>query len=64
MAVLGKTWRVSYGSVSIPCKTVTDAKLLAQELVKKGHQVRAETAGRQSSMRGIGPNPIFAWMAE
>jgi hypothetical protein len=49
--MMGKTWQVSYGSVSVPCKTENDAKLLARELVKKGHQVRAETLEGQRPMR-------------
>jgi hypothetical protein len=63
-AMLGKTWQVSYGNVWIPCKTETDAKLLARELVKKGHQVQAETVEGQSPIRVIGPNQISAWLVE
>jgi hypothetical protein len=61
--MLGKTWQVSYGSVSVPCKTENDAKLLARELVKKGPQVRAETLEGQSLMRVIAPDRTFGWLA-
>jgi hypothetical protein len=62
--MMGKTWQVSYGSVSIPCRTENDAKLLARELMKKGHQVRAETLDGQSPMRAIKPQRVLAWLAE
>jgi hypothetical protein len=44
MSTLGKTWQVSYGNASVTCKSENDTKLLARELLKKGHQVRAETS--------------------
>jgi hypothetical protein len=64
MSMLGKTWQVSYGNASVPCKTENDAKLLARELVKKGHQVSAETLEGQSPVRIIAHHQIFAWLAE
>jgi hypothetical protein len=59
---MGKIWQD--GSVSIPCRTENDAKLLARELVKKGHQVRAETLDGQSPMRAIEPHHVLVWLAE
>jgi len=64
MSMLGKTSQVSYGNASITCNNENDAKLLARELVKKGHQVRAETLEGQSPMRIIASHQIFAWLAE
>jgi hypothetical protein len=64
MSMLGKTWQVSYDNVSINCKKENDAKLLARELVKKGHQVRAQTLPGQSPMRIIPYHQIFGWLAE
>jgi hypothetical protein len=64
MSMLGKTWQVSYGNASVTCKSENDAKLLACELVKKGHQVQAETLEGQSPMRIIAYPQIFAWLAE
>jgi hypothetical protein len=64
MAMLGKTWQVSYGGVSVPCKTEKDAKLLARELVKKGHRVKAETLEGQNPVRSIEPHQIAAWLVE
>jgi hypothetical protein len=59
-----KTWQISYGRISVPCKTENDAKLLARELAKKGHQVRAETLKGQNPMRVVAPDRVFAWLAE
>jgi hypothetical protein len=53
--MLGKTWQVSYGGVSVPCKTENDAKLLARQLMKKGYRVRAETLEGQHPMRVLSP---------
>jgi hypothetical protein len=64
MSTLGKTWQVSYDNVLIDCKNENDAKLLARELVKKGHQVRAQTLAGQSPMRIIAYHQIFGWLAE
>jgi hypothetical protein len=60
----GQDLAVSYGNTSIPCKSENDAKLLARELVKKGHQVRAETLEGQSPVRIIAHYQIFEWLAE
>jgi hypothetical protein len=54
--MLDKTWRVSYGSASIACKTENDAKLLARQLMKKGYRVRAEALEGQNPMRVIEPH--------
>ena len=47
-----------------PPNVLHDAKLLARELMKKGHQVRAETLEGQNPVRIIADNQIFAWLAE
>jgi esterase/lipase len=60
----GKTWQVSYGSVSISCKTEYDAKLLARELVKKGHNVSAGTLDGHNPQRSIESHRIHAWLQE
>jgi hypothetical protein len=64
MSTLGKTWQVSYGNASVTCKSENDTKLLARELLKKGHQVRAETLEGQNPVRIIADHQIFAWLAE
>jgi hypothetical protein len=60
--LLGRKWQVSYGSVSLQCKTEHDAKLLARELVKKGHRVSAGTLEGQSPQRSIGADQLQAWL--
>ena len=55
-----KAWKVIYGSVSVPCKTERDAKLLARELVKKGHRVSAETL----EGRSIAAHHVPGWIVE
>ena len=55
----GKTWQVTYGNVSLPCRTENDARLLAQ-LVKKGHRVAASSLASVSphaGLRTIGSTP-------
>lgn len=59
-----KAWKVSYGSVSISCRTEYDAKLLARELVKKGHRVSAETLEGQSPARSIAAHQVPGWLLE
>ena len=54
----GKTWQVTYGNVSLPCRTEIDARLLARELVKKGHLVAASTLA--STHAGL--RTIDAWL--
>jgi hypothetical protein len=62
--MLAKTWQVSYGNASVACKSENDAKLLARELVRKGHQVQARTLEGQTPVRVIADRQIFAWLAE
>jgi hypothetical protein len=49
---------------SVTCKSENDAKLLARELMKKGHQVQAKTVEGQNPVRIIADQQIFAWLAE
>ena len=56
----GKTWQVTYGNVSLPCKSKNDARL-ARELVKKGHRVAASTLASVSPPRRIENHRIDAW---
>ena len=62
--MLGKTWKVFYGTASVPSKNEFDVKLLARELVRKGHQVRAETQDNPGPVRVIKPHHIPAWLDE
>jgi hypothetical protein len=55
----GKTWQVTYGNVSLPCRTENDARLLAQ-LVKKGHRVAASSLASVTPRR-IENHRIDAW---
>jgi hypothetical protein len=48
----------------VTCKSENDAKLLARELMKKGHQVQAKTVEGQNPVRIIADHQIFAWLAE
>jgi hypothetical protein len=62
--MFGKTWRVSYGVASVPCRTENDAKLLARELVKKGYDVWADSVDGKAPERVIKTHQIPAWLAE
>lgn len=62
--MMGKTWQVTYGSVALPCRDETDARLLARELVKKGHRVAANTLANISPPRRIESHQIEAWLHE
>jgi hypothetical protein len=58
-------WQVTYGGgVSLPCAHEVDAKLLARELVKKGHQVSASSVEGVLPARVIQPQQIYAWLRE
>ena len=59
----GKTWQVTFGSVALPCRDETDARLLARELVKKGHRVAANTLTNVSPPRRIESHQIEAWQS-
>jgi hypothetical protein len=59
------TWQVIYeAGTSVPCSHEVDAKLLARELVKKGHKVSAKTIEGILPARFIEPHQIYAWLAE
>ena len=60
----GKTWQVTFGNVSLPCRTENDARLLARELVKKGHRVAASTLASVSPPRRIENHQIDTWLHE
>jgi hypothetical protein len=62
--LLSKTWQVSYGSAVLGCKNEHDAKLLARELVKKGHRVQAQTREGQDPSRVIESHNIHSWLVE
>lgn len=59
-----KTWFVAYDSKSMPCNSESDAKLLARELIKKGHKVRAGTLNGHNPSRLIEAHQVLAWLAE
>ena len=60
-----RTWEVKYGgSVTLPCAHENDAKLLARELLKKGHRVSARTIEGFLPARSIEDYQIYAWLAE
>ena len=47
-----------------PCRTENDARLLAHELVKKGHRVAASTLASVSPPRRIENHQIDTWLHE
>ena len=58
-------WEVTYSSgVTLPCAHELDAKLLARELVKRGHKVSAKTVEGVLSARSIEPDQMYAWLRE
>jgi hypothetical protein len=58
-------WQVTYGpGKTQPCIHEVDAKLLARELVKRGHSVSARTVEGVLPERLIWPDQIRAWLAE
>jgi hypothetical protein len=60
-----KEWEVIYGSdIVLPCRDETDAKLLARELVKKGHRVSARTVDGLLPSRSIDFEHIQAWVGQ
>jgi len=60
-----KTWLVTYGAgASVPCLHEVDAKLLARELIKRGHKVSAKTIEGVLPSRSIEPHQVYAWLAE
>lgn len=59
------SWQVTYGAgTTIPCAHEVDAKLLARELVKRGHRVSARTVEGVLPSRSIEPWQIYAWLTE
>jgi hypothetical protein len=60
-----KTWEVIYGAgTTVPCTHEVDAKLLARELIKRGHKVSAKTIEGVLPARSIEPHQVYAWLAE
>jgi hypothetical protein len=60
-----KTWLVTYGAgASVSCLHEVDAKLLARELIKRGHKVSAKTMEGVLPSRSIEPHQVYAWLAE
>jgi hypothetical protein len=60
-----KTWEVTYGAgTTVPCTHEVDAKLLARELIKRGHKVSAKTIEGVLPARSIEPHQVYAWLAE
>jgi hypothetical protein len=58
-------WQVTYGSgATLPCAHEVDAKLLARELVKRGHRVSAKTVDGVLPARLLEPHQIYAWLRE
>ena len=58
-------WKVTYGAgATLPCLHEVDAKLLARELVKRGHKVSARTAEGVLPARLIEAHQIYAWLTE
>jgi hypothetical protein len=59
------TWQVTYGAGTImACAHELDAKLLARELVKRGHKVSAKTREGVLPSRCIEPHQVYAWLSE
>ena len=58
------TWLVTYGTASVECAHEVDAKLLARELIKKGHTVSARTLEGWLPARSIEPHQLPSWLAE
>jgi hypothetical protein len=62
---INNEWQVSYaGGATVPCAHEVDAKLLARELVKRGHIVSAQTVEGVLPARLIRPDEIYAWLRE
>lgn len=50
------------GGVTRPCAHEVDAKLLARELLKRGHRVSAKTIDGVLPARIVEPDQIYAWL--
>lgn len=59
-----KTWEVSFDGAWVDCETEHDAKMLAQELVRKGHRVTAGTLKGHSPPRSVDTGQMGAWFSE
>jgi hypothetical protein len=59
------TWQVIYGAGrTVPCAHEVDAKLLARELVKRGHKVSARTLEGILPSKIIEPHLVNAWLIQ
>jgi hypothetical protein len=62
---ISTAWEITYGGgAKLPCVHEVDAKLLARELVKRGHKVFAKTVEGVLPARSIEPHQIYAWLTE
>jgi hypothetical protein len=59
------TLEVTYrAGAKVPCAREVDARLLARELVKRGHKVSAKTLEGILPSRFIEPHQVHAWLNE
>jgi hypothetical protein len=62
---INNAWELTYGGgAKVPCLHEVDAKLLARELVKRGHSVSAKTVEDVVPARLIEPHQVYAWLRE
>jgi hypothetical protein len=62
---INNEWQVTYaGGATLPCAHEVDAKLLARELIKRGHIVSAKTVEGVLPAKLIRPDEIYAWLRE
>jgi hypothetical protein len=62
--MLPRTWEVSFGAITLGCRSETNARLFARELVKKGHRASARTLPDQPPARIIELHHVTLWLTE